>query len=179
MSESLAYDALRVFVNWQRERRLNKVRERKQAARTSTELLAAGGVYFDRRGHSLALRVDGSIACWGDNGNGQAPPDGVPGNFVAIAAGEFHSLALRVDGSIACWGVNGYGQAPPAGVPGNFVAIAAGAAHSLALRVDGSVACWGDNRSGQAPPAGVPGIFVAIAPSSLTLCVSLAGRHAH
>ena len=109
---------MRVFVNWQRERRLNKVRERKQAARMANGLLAAGGV-FDA-GHSLAIRVDGSIACWGLNDCGQAPPDGVPGNFVAIAAGDNHSLALRVDGSIACWGRNGHGQAPPAGVSGPF-----------------------------------------------------------
>ena len=156
-SESLAYDALRVFVNWQRERRLHKVRERKQAARTSNELLAAGGVF--NGGQSLAIRVDGSIACWGANGDGQAPPDGVPGNFVAIAAGALHSLALRVDGSIACWGYNGDGRAPPAGVQGDFVAIAAGGAHSLALRADGSVACWGGNNSGQAPPASVSGPF--------------------
>ena len=117
---SLAYDALRVFVNWQRERRLHKVRERKQAARKATGLLAAGGGYFVEGGHSLAIRVDGSIACWGDNENGQAPPDGVPGNFVAIAAGGIHSLALRRDGSVACWGHNNSGQAPPAGVSGSF-----------------------------------------------------------
>ncbi len=150
---------MRVFVNWQRERRLNKVRERKQAARMANGLLAAGGDYFDVDGHSLAIRVDGSIACWGDNENDQAPPDGVPGNFVASAAGVLHSLALRVDGSVACWGYNFNGEAPPAGVPGNFVAIAAGGAHSLALRADGSVACWGGNNSGQAPPAGVSGPF--------------------
>ena len=154
---------MRVFVNWQRERRLDKVRERKQAARMANGLLAAGGSFFYGgildAGHSLAIRVDGSIACWGMNGVGQAPPDGVPGDFVAIAAGSGHSLALRVDGSIACWGSNRSGQAPPAGVPGNFVAIAAGDLHSLALRVDGNIACWGLNEDGQAPPAGVSGPF--------------------
>ena len=160
---SLAYSMMRVFVNWQRERRLNKVRERKQAARMANGLLAAGGGHIDlfRRlgGHSLALRVDGSIACWGYNGDGRAPPAGVPGNFVAIAAGARHSLAIRVDGSVACWGANGDDQAPPDGVPGDFVAIATGFAHSLALRRDGSVACWGRNENGQAPPAGVSGPF--------------------
>ena len=121
MSESLAYDALRVFVNWQRERRLHKVRERKQAARKAIGLLAADGLrYAGDGGQSLAIRVDGSIACWGSNGDGQAPPAGVPGNFVAIAAGPAHSLALRADGSIACWGWNLYGQAPPEGVVGPF-----------------------------------------------------------
>ena len=78
---SLAYDALRVFVNWQRERRLNKVRERKQAARKATGLLAAGGGGVFYGGQSLAIRVDGSIACWGRNDDGQAPPAGVRGPF--------------------------------------------------------------------------------------------------
>ena len=160
MSESLAYSMMRVFVNWQRERRLNKVRERKQAARKANGLIAAGGGGVFNTGHSLAIRVDGSIACWGDNGDGQAPPDGVPGNFVAIAAGAAHSLALRVDGSIACWGLNDFDQAPPDGVDGDFVAIAAGWHHSLALRRDGSIACWGDNPDDQAPPDGVTGPFM-------------------
>ena len=70
--------------------------------------------------HSLALRRDGGVACWGSNGDGQAPPAGVDGDFVAIAAGDTHSLALRRDGSVACWGRNGSGQAPPAGVDGLF-----------------------------------------------------------
>ena len=30
---------------------------------------------------SVALRCDGSVACWGRNDAGQAPADGVPGPF--------------------------------------------------------------------------------------------------
>ena len=89
------------------------------------------------------MRADGSVACWGDNHNGEAPPAGVEGDFVAVAAGYGHSLALRADGSVACWGANYVDQAPPAGVEGDFVAVAAGNDHSLALRANGSVACWG------------------------------------
>ena len=70
--------------------------------------------------HSLGLRRNGSIACWGDN-EGQAPPHGMPGDFVAVAAGAYHSLALRRDGSIVCWGDIYHGQAPPH-VEGPFVA---------------------------------------------------------
>ncbi|XRA98852.1 PPIase cyclophilin-type domain-containing protein [Pycnococcus provasolii] len=54
------------------------------------------------------------------NDYGQAPTDGVAGDFVAIAAGDNHSMALRRDGSIQCWGFNGNGQAPPGGVVGKF-----------------------------------------------------------
>ncbi|XRB07697.1 hypothetical protein NFJ02_32g82480 [Pycnococcus provasolii] len=98
-----------------------------------------------------------------DNASGQAPPNGVDGEFVAVAAGGYHSLALRSDGTIACWGHNGDGQAPPDGVAGDFVAIAAGSTHSLAIRRDGTIACWGANDDGQVPPDGVAGEFVAIA----------------
>ena len=83
-------------------------------ARFSSRVLIAGTFY------SLALRIDGGIACWGHNGYGQAPPDGVDGDFVAIAAGQYHSLALRRDGGVTCWGRNMYGQAPPNGVAGPF-----------------------------------------------------------
>ena len=124
--------------------------------------LAAGDV------HSLALRKDGTVACWGNNAKGQAPPKGrADGPFVAVAAGNTHSLALRKeDGSVACWGDNRDRQAPPNGrTDGPFVAVAAGGRHSLALRKeDGTVACWGNNYYRQAPPEGrTDGPFVAIA----------------
>jgi hypothetical protein len=82
--------------------------------------------------HSLALKKDGSIVGWGDNGYGQAtPPDG--NDFIAIAAGSEHSLALKKDGSILGWGNNDNGRATaPAG--NDFIAIDAGDWHSLAIR---------------------------------------------
>jgi len=112
--------------------------------------------------HSLALRKDGSVQCWGSNLEGEAPPEGVEGPFTAVSCGDHHSLALREDGSVHCWGRNHYGQAPPEGVEGPFTAISAGDGHSLGLREDGSVQCWGWNYHGQAPPEGVKGPFVAI-----------------
>ena len=111
----LAYEAIRLaFIPWQRERRIAKEQERIRLARLSSRVIAAG--YW----HSIALRGDGGIACWGSNGDGQAPPAGVEGDFVAIAAGGYHSLALRRDGRIACLGLNADGQAPPGGVDGPF-----------------------------------------------------------
>ena len=154
----LAYDAIRLVVlPWMRERRLRLEEERARLARSIPRTIA-GGAY-----HSLALRRDGGVACWGCNDYGQAPPKGVSGDFVAIATGYYHSLALRRDGGVTCWGRNDHGEAPPKGVSGDFVAIAAGWDYSLALRRDGGVACWGYNHKGQAPPDGVSGDFVAIA----------------
>ena len=110
--------AIAVWRDWlvvvHKPRRLAIVKERDEQLRKAAESrsrananLGAGLNCF-----SLALRNDGNIACWGDNGDGQAPPDGIQGDFVAIAAGDNHSLAIRRDGSIACWGDNEFGQAP-------------------------------------------------------------------
>ena len=80
--------------------------------------------------HSVALAVDGTIATWGDNGQGQLGtgdgpldltyslvPTAVEQGFlppgihpVAIAAGGLHTLALFSDGRVYGWGDNQYGQ---------------------------------------------------------------------
>ena len=81
------------------------------AGLTGVTAIAAGW------GHSLALRVDGTVVAWGDNSWGQAPA-GLRG-ITAIAAGAFHSLALRADGTVAAFGYDGYGQnLMPAGLTG-------------------------------------------------------------
>jgi M6 family metalloprotease-like protein len=99
--------------------------------------------------HGCGLRVDGTIACWGDNPDGQA--DAPAGSFSAVSAGVYsrlgHSCGLRVDGTVACWGANSHGQADPP--EGRFTAISTGGRHSCGLRVDGTVACWGDDQKEQ------------------------------
>ena len=107
---SLKDKAIAVWLDWlvtvHRPRRIAAVQERRIRRARANALISAGHSY------SLALRADGSVACWGDNGDGEAPPAGVEGDFVAVAAGAGHSLALRADGSVACWGWNDAGQAP-------------------------------------------------------------------
>ena len=50
--------------------------------------IAAGGY------HSLALKSDGTVVGWGDNGYGQTTVPAGLSNVAAIAAGGYHSLAL-------------------------------------------------------------------------------------
>ncbi len=79
--------------------------------------------------HSLALCSDGTVAAWGNNGNGQLGDNTVTRRLVpvavntnggvsalygkqvvAIAAGDYRSLALCSDGTLTSWGFNSLGQ---------------------------------------------------------------------
>ena len=123
--------------------------------------------------HSLAIKSNGTIWAWGDNGEGQigdgtlddrrSPvPVGPGGVWRSVATGYGTSYGLRHDGSLYSWGVNGNdqlglgdgwgGQATSPvriGSANNWVTITAGDMHALALRADGSLWAWGSNWFGQ------------------------------
>lgn len=121
--------------------------------------------------HSCAVLEDGSVACWGENSDGQlgrgttsvgsSVPATIAGltGVTAIALGASHSCALA-GGAVHCWGANGFGQlgdatttdrAAPVTVPGisGAIAIGAGDYHSCAVLAGGGVRCWGLNTDGQ------------------------------
>ncbi len=113
--------------------------------------------------HCLALRSDGTVVGWGDNGSRQITIPANATNVVAMAAGRGHSLVLRADGTVVCWGDNFYGQTNVTPGLTGVVAVAAGAYHNLALRSDHTVVGWGYGGYGQtAIPAGLTNV-VAIA----------------
>lgn len=133
---------------------------------TRVVAIAAGG------GHSLALKSDGTVWAWGDDGYGQLGdgtsidrdvPIQVHGinNIIEIAGGGGHSLALMSDGTVWAWGNNEYGQlgngiaAHKSTVPvkavklSSVIAIDCGWRHSIAMKSDGTIWGWGINWHGE------------------------------
>ena len=106
---------------------------------------------------------DGSVKCWGYNGNGQVgdgtstqrntPVDVAIADVVKVSAGERSSYALQSDGTLKVWGDNTFGQLGDGTVNArntprdiglsNVVDVSAGRHHACALFNDGTVKCWG------------------------------------
>jgi len=126
-------------------------------AEFTTEPMVATG-----RGHTLALRRDGTVWAWGSNFDGQLG-DGTTTNsytpvqvqnlsrITAVAVRGLESTALRDDGTVWTWGEgfwDGYSQVNhliPVQVPNlsNITAIAVSLGYrSIALRDDGTVWAW-------------------------------------
>ena len=79
--------------------------------------------------HTCGVRTDGTLACWGANGQGQATPPA--GTFSQVGAGKYHNCGVRTDGTLACWGRDDFEQAtPPAGT---FTQVSAGGLHTCGV----------------------------------------------
>ena len=137
--------------------------------------------------HACAVRVDGTVWCWGAGDSGQlgdgaaieqrfAAPvrrsDGAALDAASlVAAGAGFSCAARSTG-VWCWGSNMFAQLGQPGGPessanpvvalaSEAIAIAAGGGHACAIEPDGSAWCWGRAEDGQIGEPGLPGVGVA------------------
>jgi alpha-tubulin suppressor-like RCC1 family protein len=132
---------------------------------SSTESIAATPMVALGDSHAVALRSDGKVLAWGDDGGGQLGTGRLPFStrpglvgqldlVRSIGAGITHSLAVRTDGTVWAWGSNSAGQlgggpsvnrASPAQVQGlaNAAKVCGGGDFSLALLADGTVQAWG------------------------------------
>ena len=110
-----------------------------------------------------ALRIDGSIWCWGDNiawelGVPSPPHDTGPGDFqctpvqvenvtnaIAVTKGGDSGCAALSSGSVECWGANDYGQlgvAPSVRMDGGATFIG-GVYDAVEVSAAGGIACAG------------------------------------
>ena len=126
--------------------------------------------------HTCAVRVDGTVACWGGNGVGQLGvgvsgdnrqlPNTVPGlaGVWLVATGHRFSCALlgTVELRLRCWGLNDTGQlgdgttqdapSPVAVLPffSSGRGISLGNGHvCMVVQGGGLLECWGKNSAGQ------------------------------
>jgi len=129
-------------------------------------IVYAGEVLACGLKHSVALKGNGTVVCWGDNTYNQcSPPSSVTdtgSNVVAVDAGDDHCIALKGDGTVVCWGRDDLNQTSvPLGLKAKQ--IGAGGNFCIALRthlsadvtpnvgfvtddeVSDTVAAWGDN----------------------------------
>ena len=120
------------------------------------------GDYF-----SFAIKDDGSLWAWGDNGSGQlgdgttidkSTPVKIMENVSSVSGGSNYTIAIKKDGSLWAWGNNYSGQlggdiyrytASPIKIMENAVSVSTGESHTLVIKTDGSLWAWGDNRFGQ------------------------------
>lgn len=125
--------------------------------------LAAGGY------HGCATRDDGTVTCWGRDGDGQStPPELDPDmyDFLEVSSGLRHTCA-RIKctatfpavcplGNIRCWGLNDVGQTSVSAST-VYKSIDAGGYHSCGLTSGNDIECWGWDDDGQStvpPPSG-------------------------
>jgi alpha-tubulin suppressor-like RCC1 family protein len=123
---------------------------------------------------ACALMIDGSVKCWGYNGDGElgngttsadvlTPVDvvGLPAPVASISASSYHSCVVTTAGAAMCWGSNlfhqlGNGTNIDSSVPVRVSRLSSGVSSisatpfgTCALTTGGGVKCWGANDRGQ------------------------------
>jgi len=120
--------------------------------------------------HTCGVQTDGSLWCWGANGDRQLGlgdtgtrfvPTLLPGGpWLAVhgAIGGDTTCARSADDLLHCWGRNNHGQVgfdtsgdvevPTPTGDATWADATLGRLHGCGVRRDGTLWCWGDNRRG-------------------------------
>jgi alpha-tubulin suppressor-like RCC1 family protein len=123
--------------------------------------------------HTAAIKTDGTLWTWGDNGQGQLGIGNVTRkstpvttflggtNWKSVACGRLHTTAIKTDGTLWTWGWNTNGQlgvnnatarnTPVTTILGgtNWKSVSGGGYHTTAIKTDGTLWIWGRNTTGQ------------------------------
>jgi len=92
--------------------------------------------------HSCALMVDGTLRCWGANGDGQLGNGSTTNSRVSVQVSGVTGLTPP-RAPVQVSGVTGLSPAATA------VSVSTSNNHSCALMANGTVQCWGNNSAGQ------------------------------
>jgi alpha-tubulin suppressor-like RCC1 family protein len=127
------------------------------------------------QGFTCAIRLDGTLWCWGRNtGHQLGPPTdiqirhpiqvGTDSDWLHVVSGQQFSFALKKDHSLWCWGINV--ASPNDGFPlgidtddlatptrlgsaNDWVSVATRVFHTCAINRSHELWCWGRNIEGQ------------------------------
>ena len=140
---------------------------------------SSGAEGWEPNSHTCAVLDNGSLMCWGANGDGQLGIGNISANGVweptfvnvgsgvkaiSVATASSSSCALLNNQSVKCWGRNNFGQLGLGNTSNNDVltphyvnfigsskpvSLHAGMNSYCAKLDNGSIACWGRNLDGE------------------------------
>ena len=124
------------------------------------------------RGHTAAIKSDGTLWSWGRGSSGQLGIDSVLDQTVptqedsnktwqSVSTGADFTVAIASDGTLWAWGANNYGQLGNGSTQYKYVptqedsngtswkSVSASYYHTMAIKEDGTLWTWGRNYYGQ------------------------------
>ena len=124
-----------------------------------------------------AVRLNGTVACWGDNGNEISNPSGFSAinNAIQVTVGDGFACALLSSGTVNCWGNNVayYGLSNVSNLTG-IAKIFGGWAALCLVDAEGALKCFGSDPWGRVSgvPASLPPVK-SLAMTEYTMCAVL------
>lgn len=117
--------------------KLTEKEKRAYFAASSSQELLKNKLFAFGCAHLVILNEDGTVAAFGDHGDGRCDTEGWT-DVVKVAAGDRHTVALRRDGTVLAAGDNSHGQCNVSSWKG-VVDIFARESLTVGVRSDGSL----------------------------------------